>query len=122
MNVTVVTPPLVVKVGAGAPLGADVVDQVSAGVTAITLPNWSRNVGTASCRLVPETDTGAVGTFLMALSTCVTVIDTLAVKPPPAVCTLRPYDPAWWKVIVAPVLVAVTVGAGAPRGPRSSTR
>ena len=118
MNVTVVTPPLVVKVGTGAPLGADVVDQVSAGVTAIALPNWSRNVGTASCRLVPETDTGAVGTFLMALSTCVTVIDTLAVKPPPAVCTLRPYDPAWWKVIVAPGAGGGHSGHRRPRGDR----
>ena len=76
-------------------MGTGNVDQLSAGVTAIALPNWSRNVGTASCRLVPEMDTGAVGTFLMVLNTCTTVIDTLAEKFPPVLaCTPTPYDPA----------------------------
>ncbi len=85
MNVTVVTPPLVVNVGAGAPLGADDVDQLSAGATAMTLPNWSRNVGIVSCWLVPEQFryVAPPDGFSMALSTCATVIDTLAAKPPP---------------------------------------
>ena len=64
----------------------------------MTLPNWSRNVGTVSFWLVPEQEkyVGTPDGNWTALSTCATVIDTLALKTPAAlVCTLRPYDPAW---------------------------
>ena len=54
-KVAVLTPPLVVKLGAGAPCGTDDAVQARAGGAVHALPNWSMNVGIASCTLVPET-------------------------------------------------------------------
>ena len=59
------------------PLRRSSVDQLRAGGVAKALPNWSMNVGTASCRVVPETVTGVVEAFRRAVIVWATVMETL---------------------------------------------